>query len=339
MFTYKSDDNYEKYVAACNEWLCTPELDILVKRFGNEIPLGLPFRDRLNWLAGFSEAWDFRRMQKNTKDNRTGEAARWLIDHSSLKEEQTEASIRAAEKLGMINAVLPSKKSYDAILALGGARMSCLFRMRYAKELCEKYGIRTKEITGLTGTRLISDSERSATDTYAPDAITEFDLMCAAAKSEFGLTQEECRERGILKSVNNSWEKVRYKSEILMTVLAAPSSEPEKRRANTADTFRFWREQRKNDKENTILLVTSQIYVPYQQLEAVRMLGVPYGYNVETVGFPREWSANMPGLQTAANYLQEIRSALLSMQRLIGFENKKSKDYGEGKRDVNGISL
>lgn len=65
------------------------------------------------------------------------------------------------------------------------------------------------------------------------------------------------------------------------------------------------------------MIVTSQIYVPYQQLEAARILGMQYGHSVETIGFPREWSGNMSGLQTAANYLQEIRSVLQSMKKLL----------------------
>lgn len=66
-----------------------------------------------------------------------------------------------------------------------------------------------------------------------------------------------------------------------------------------------------------MLLITSQIYVPYQQLEAIRMLGLPYGHSLETIGFPDEWSANMQGLQQPENYLQEMRSALQAIERLF----------------------
>ena len=317
MLSYKDCDNYENFIAKCKSWLYTPELDILVEQFENRIPQNLSFTDRLDWLVNFSQIWDFRRMQSTAKDLKTGETARWLISNSNLNEMQMTAAVKTAEKLGMVNGQAPSDKNYDAILVLGGARMSCLFRMRYAKKLCDSYGIRAKEIVGLTGMRLISDSERSATDTYAVEAETEFDLMCEAAKNVFGLKVEESREGELLDSLNCSWAIARYKNRIPITIVAAPSLEPEKRRANTADTFQFWREQRKAEEENSALLVTSQIYVPYQQLEAVRILGIPYGYNLETVGFPKEWSAGMQGLQTAVNYLQEIRSVLLSMQKLF----------------------
>ena len=317
MLSYRNFDNYECFISKCKSWLYTPELDILVEQFENRIPRNLAFTDRLDWLADFSQIWDFRKIQSVAKDLKTGETARWLLSNSNLNEMQMAAAIKAAEALGMITGQALTNKNQVTILVLGGARMSCLFRMRFAKELCESYGIRAKEIVGLTGMRLISDSERSTTDTYAPEAKTEFDLMCEAAKRVFGLSREASREGELLDSLNDSWARIRYKSKIPITILAAPSSEPEKRRANTADTFQFWREQRDAEKENSVLLVTSQIYVPYQQLEAVRILGIPYGYNLETVGFPREWSVGIQGLQTAANYLQEIRSVLLSMQKLF----------------------
>lgn len=141
--------------------------------------------------------------------------------------------------------------------------------------------------------------------------------MCASAQNIFGVSQPETSTKTINENINSSWAITRYRNIIPITILAAPSSEPEKRRANTADTFVFWEKLKDKQKGKQLLLVTSQIYVPYQQLEAVRILGLMYEYNIETVGFPREWSSNIQGLQTAANYLQEIRSTLLSMNKLL----------------------
>ena len=102
-----------------------------------------------------------------------------------------------------------------------------------------------------------------------------------------------------------------------IVLLAAPSAEPEKCRANTSDTFDFFVDQLQVRNGSNILLVTSQIYVPYQQLEAVRMLGIPYNHSLETIGFPNEWSVGLQGLQKPENYLQEMRSVLQSAGRLL----------------------
>ena len=213
---------------------------------------------------------------------------------------------------------MPSRKEYDYILVLGGARMSCLFRMRYAKQICDMCDVKAKSIVGLAGMREVMESEREATDTYALDARTEFDLMRAAFFNVFGEFKLGDKEECIVQNPNLSWAKEVYHiQDTSIILLAAPSGEPEKRRANTSDTFSFFMEQLQVKEKRNILLVTSQIYVPYQQLEAIRMLGIPYKHSLETIGFPNEWSANLQGLQKPENYLQEMRSVLQSAGRLL----------------------
>lgn len=97
--------------------------------------------------------------------------------------------------------------------------MSCFFRMKNAKELCESHGITAKEIAGLTGMRLISESERSATDTYALGADTEFDLMCAAAQNVFEVAQVESFTKTTDGNLNSSWAIAQYKGSISITML------------------------------------------------------------------------------------------------------------------------
>jgi len=299
-------------------------LDALVAQFGGNIPQNLEPEQRLRWLADFSRIWDFRSLQKNAQDAKTGENARWLLDCSGLTEGQTLAALKAALKLGMTDGMPPAHSCYDAILVLGGARMSCFFRMKYAEELCAQHGIAAGAITGLTAMRLIADSERSATDTYAPGAATEFDLMCESVKSIFAPAAVKSAKRELSENSNRSWGIMQFEHEIPLAVLAAPSAEPDRRRANTADTFSFWAEHKSLGRPRRILIITSQIYVPYQQLEAIRVLGIPYGCSIETVGFPREWSEHLQGLQTAVNYLQEIRSALLAMEMMGGKQDEKA---------------
>ncbi|MDP9795163.1 hypothetical protein J2S43_003675 [Catenuloplanes nepalensis] len=102
-------------------------------------------------------------------------------------------------------------------------------------------------------------------------------------------------------------------------VLAAPSSEPEKRRARTPDTYEFWARRFGARPGDRILVVTSPIYVPFQHCDAIRMLGLPHGCAIDTVGFdPAHAVPPQPETATAPDrYLQETRSAILSMQRLF----------------------
>ena len=289
---------------------------MLVEKFNGKIPLTASMEEKLCWLCEFSERWDFRAKQKAAFDSKTGERARWMIDDTVLNEEQERAAMAATHSLGLVDIVQPMKSSYDVVLVLGGARMSCLCRTRYAGELLQQQKIAAKSLVGLAGMRPILESERSATDTYAKDAATEYDLMCRAMEQVFNIVQIEHME-GDTDNINSAWALTEYGGHPAITVLAAPSTELDKRRANTADTFLFWQDKKAAGAGKSILIVTSQIYVPYQQLEAARILGMQYGHSVETVGFPREWSGNMQGLQTAANYLQEIRSVLQSMKKLF----------------------
>ena len=87
------------------------------------------------------------------------------------------------------------------------------------------------------------------------------------------------------------------------------------RRANTADTYAFWaRRQPGLVAGQTVLLVTSSLHVPFQHLDAVRVLTLRHHCTVETVGVA---SATPEGAPTIATTLQEVRSALRSALRLV----------------------
>jgi hypothetical protein len=102
-------------------------------------------------------------------------------------------------------------------------------------------------------------------------------------------------------------------------VLAAPSTEPDRRRAHTADTQRFWAEHVRLRPGDPVLMVTAPIYVPFQHCDALRTLALPYGCGIETVGVDPDWSPLVrvpePTL-TPGRYLQEIRSAIRSIRAL-----------------------
>ena len=310
----KNDKYSSKVKDYISQWVFSASLEKLVAAFGGTVGSEESLEDRLKRLAAFSKRWDYRR-QKDAHDSQTGENARWMIK-ADLSGEQKRLVKEAAKELGLIGKQIPKENKFDYVLVLGGARMSCLYRTRYARELCEKHGIQAGEIICLTGMRPLSETERAAADTYAPSAETEYDLMQAAVKQTFGelpeLSRKEHRE-----DTNRSHAVVRYGGTQRISIMAAPSLEPDKRRANTADTLLYFAKCQNIGTDKKILMITSQIYVPYQQMEAWRVIGILQGHYVETVGFPAEWSAGLPGLQEPENYLQEIRSALLAMDKTM----------------------
>lgn len=293
----------------------------LVKGFEERIPTNLSFPQWLQWLLQFSERWDFRRLQREAKARDINEGARWLLTDDGMSDEQKNLVMKSAHLLGLIGVDQPSLNFYDYVLVLGGARLSCLLRPRFAKYLLEKKIINTKIVALLGAMRPVAESEREATDTYAPGAYSEYDLLNAGGEKSFSIREAFFEKRYInMDMENKNWAIREYEdlfNYVKIISIAAPSSEPEKRRANSADTFSFFISKYNIPEGSSFLLVTSQIYVPYQQLEAVRKIAIPHKMIVETVGYPSDWNSNLAGMGQPSNYLQEIRSAIQSAQRFL----------------------
>lgn len=299
-----------------NEWIHSDAMYKILSSFNTCIPNNLSTEESVNWLLRFSDAWDYRKKQQTAMDKATNEAARWLIKDSEIAEQQARVVMEGIVDLGLVGVDTPIHREYDYIVALGGARLSCLLRPKYAKKVWEQFGIKPKAIMMLSGARPIAESERSVTDTYAKGAKTEFDLICKGAEQCFGLTKFE-EERHSDSNINLSWAVRTYDNDCPIIALEGPSTEPNKRRANSADTYKFFVEKLHVPEGAKVLLITSQIYVPYQQLEAIRILAIPYNIVTETIGFPNDWSGQMQGMQQPSNYLQEIRSTIQAMSRIL----------------------
>jgi hypothetical protein len=149
----------------------------------------------------------------------------------------------------------------------------------------------------------------------------EFAALDAGTRKAFHLKSPESVEGERLDSPGGSWTLHRYKADgdLTVVVAAAPSSEPERRRANTADSYDWWANNvamlGSGDK---ILAVTTAIYVPAQQAAAIRMLTLPFGVEVETVGIePGDVDPTLAQGFTATKYLLEVRSAIRSLRDLF----------------------
>lgn len=306
--------------AAILGWIDSNIFQEAIKAFGWEDDRSQPLSRRVDELVRLSDEWDFRRRTARSESmGASAESTRWTSNSELLGQSQLDVATRAGDQLGLSRESTPAHDSYRAVLVLGGARLSCLLRTQWADEVLQG-GRTTRDIVLLGGERPVADSERDATDTYAPHAQTEFDLFVAAAHSVFGVDSERFQgEQHVDDHPNLSWEVREYDAEPnpRVVVMSAPSSDPSNRRANSADTYKFFIERNHLSPGERLLLVTSPIYVPYQQLEAIRVITVPLGIHVETVGFPPTWHAELQGMQGPQHYLQEMRSFLQSSQRFL----------------------
>ncbi len=305
---------------AVDAWVGGTACEELIGMFGGPSrPPGQRLLSRLVALDEFSDRWDFR-----------GGRERNLADSSHFAEEHEEIILDAARALGLVESPPPRFAEYDHMVVLGGLVRACVLRPRLAHSLIAD-GLQVSTLTGVGAFRPLGGNEWDLAKASGIDGIqNEFEAMEAGFRNAFAPTTL-VRESGesFPDDPNLSWLNRVYETDVGVeaSIVAAPSSDPT-RRANTPDAYRYWAEALEHlAPGQTVLLVTSAIYVPFQHVHAIRMLGLPYGAIVDTVGVDAR-QAREPELQqtfTASQYLQEIRSTIRSMRTLVAMLDEVEK--------------
>lgn len=282
------------------------------------------------------------RAKRGTKYVERFHATRLRLPRSSERE-----IIRQTARLGLVDAAPPCHRQHDRTLVLGGGFRSPDLRARYAAQL-ESSGVTLGELYFLGSPRpLMGDTrpwwkrwwrprtERRVTDKYAPGATDEFDLMTAGAISAFDVSAAPteflcgCHDGGAIcprwthanapgdTPVAFTHERARVLHAKDGTkrgaVLSASTSRPP-HRPDTSDTYALWARYANPVDGERLLVVTTQIFVPFQRFDALRNLYFTHGIEIDAVGYGAEWN-DRP--LTATNLLQETLSGIRSARRLI----------------------
>lgn len=192
------------------------------------------------------------------------------------------------KELGFYNINKPLSNNHSHITILGGSLTATYNRTKYATNWINKD---TKHIDGLACYRPISAKERIRA---SKDKIgeTEFHAMSEAFIESFNLQKHSITDNftsdrnlnsisniRIFSNDNSSQEDVNYR------VLAAPSSAPDIRRANTSDTMSFFINNSKLNKDSSILAITTNRYCNRQFIQlATEMLNLNVSYYLDIVG-------------------------------------------------------
>ncbi|AVT36179.1 hypothetical protein [Plantactinospora sp. BB1] len=307
-------------VAGLTGWARSRPLRDLVAAFGAELPDRLAPAKLLGWLDDFSARhWDFR--------SRNGAVERDEVVETALDPAVAELVRSAAGALGLAGPRPVPGRRYDHLLVLGGLARSCLQRTAYAARLVDTGAVEAGEIAALGSFRPLRPAELHRLHVPADrhrmrlDGGYEVDAMDLGIRAAFGCPTAVEQRRSAGGIDHRSWSVAVYRppGRPVVRVLAAPSTEPATRRAHTSDTYHFWAAELGPSAGDRVLVLTSQIYVPFQHCDAIRTLTLGYGCQVDTVGLdPAALSGYGPAEPLGADrYLQEIRSAIRSIGNLL----------------------
>ncbi|HEY7951701.1 MAG TPA: hypothetical protein VID70_01860 [Solirubrobacteraceae bacterium] len=293
-------------------WLFSPALAAVVAAFGETAPMSdTPLGEALEWFEDFSLRWDFR-----------GGQERNLAVAKDLTPEIEAVVMKAAGALGLRGTSPPQAEHYDQVLVLGGLLRACIARPLYAARLLDEGIIKAPVVTALGGYRPLSGDEHAlAARIGCHDLSDEFEALDEGVRRAFHVSAgSERGERS--ERVGESWAVREYGDHAKLTirVVAAPSSEPGLRRANTADTYKWFASELAQLRSGErVLILTSDIYVPFQHADALRMLALPYDVEVDAAGIrPGDAAEELAQVFQSHNYLQEMRSTIRALRALYG---------------------
>jgi hypothetical protein len=304
--------------AVCVDGLSPAQVDILRRTVAVERMAGADF----NFRAGAGQQYR-ERLQASAAD---------------FTPEFRTRVLGLTTQLGLVSGQEPRYERYDKTLVLGGGYRSPVLRARYAAQLRSK-GFDLGEVSFLGSPRFLIEEppEREVTQAYAPGASDEFDLMVAAAQAEFGLTTarttflcgctsaeaqcpnwpgrdaEGAEQTPAAYTHERRAELVDGTGRTAAWVLSARTGRPPYR-PDTSDTFSLWARCANPQVGQRILVVTSQVFVPFQSFDGIRRLYLPHGVELDAVGYGDDWE-DRP--RTAEYLLQETLSAIRSGRRLL----------------------
>lgn len=268
---------------------------------------------------------------------------RWEAGKAMFDPPMRERLQRYAEELQLVTATSPPQARYDHAVVLGGGGITPLLRANYLSGFVAD-GLEIGSIWMLGSSREVAagSNERRAVALYAPDAADEFALVSAAAERAFAARQPCTRitcgcsttlascpvwkrsmlARGVdpddVAKMPPTFQHTRHRaygssSSVAVHALSAATSNPPDR-PNTADTFALFATVASPAAGDRILVVTTQVFAPFQTFDALRTLALPLDIDVDVIGYA---GPDNDRPDSAEYHLQEALSALRSARRLM----------------------
>jgi len=309
-------------VQTAKAWTNSAAMRALVTAFGGDQTFLLDgagdLITRVERLYTFSERWEGRAFGQERNQS----------THLSMTPEQRETALAATSALGLQDGPPPQHAAYDHVLLLGGLIRACFNRPAFAAQLITSGAVRTSSVVALGGHRPFGTSDNPDRDEFVlatrlghPELTEEYQALDLGTRDAFSLGEPTRVEGERHDTIGGTWGIRHYvrPGGTTVQVAAAPSSEPDTRRAHTGDTYSFFAKRMGHLRPGArLLLVTTPIYVPSQHFTALHRLALPYGVQVETVGRnPESLTGALRTQYTPAHYLAEVRVAVRALIGLL----------------------
>jgi hypothetical protein len=307
-------------------WIASPPLAALVTEFrkapddltaADLATTAVPLAERFAALNRFTDRWDTRLDPITGRERERNEA-----HELNLSTREEDLVLAAADAFGMRRVHRPRLRDYDYVFLLGGLVRACINRPAYAAYLVSTGEVTTKNVVALGGHRQFAGDEPALSAAAGhPDLTDEFGALDRGTRAAFDLGEPDRIEGEQSTLIGGAWDVRYYRTTtgLPVTVAAAPSSDPKNRRANTADSYKWFATNFAHIAPGQrVLAITTPIYVNQQHAAALRMLGLPYSVEVETVG--NDPALVPPALDqpfTPSKYLMEIRSTVRAFCALL----------------------
>jgi hypothetical protein len=274
-------------LTAIEGWVWSPPMRALCAEFGGEFGRSGSILDDLTALEAFSSRWDYR-----------GGAERGAADPVRFGEGREARVLAAVDALGLGRATVPTGTSCDHVLILGGLAPACFARCFGAARLVgDGPAGRPTSITALAAVRPLMDSEVEALRSFTEEPLaSEYDALKAGVRAAFGHPRD-----GHLR------------------VVAVPTARRGAARADSGETLEwFAKNSGRLTADQTVVLVTTSIYAPYQHAVGLRTLNLSSGVRVEIDGIhPTEMDPRLAPQFRAGHFLQEIHATIRALRLLV----------------------
>jgi hypothetical protein len=276
-------------LSIAHNWLSSSTLITVLMAFGFD---GDP-SDEVRRLSEWS--W-------NILDTRGG-SERHLASDVEFQDDQIDALISAAGPLGLLSTRKATKSEYDVVIVLGGTSKGNLRRARLAKHLIDNE-VAISRLVGL------------ATDRTLTPAETRKGLLASRGDTESAHLERVFHTLFSTDDDATSTDNFNYRSNgytnsqmIIETLVAPPSAHGS--RANTASAIEYLSRLIGESERESVLIVTSAIYAPYQFLITAPILLNTGSKSLELIG--TETPVDGSRSRLAQQIAQEIHSAIVAI--------------------------